>query len=67
MAFFCNVSGARIAAPGVSKRVDPVRGHDEVAETPLESAAAQSVAVSKAEPVKGEADTTKPAARPGKG
>jgi hypothetical protein len=32
MAFFCTVSGARIAAPGVSKAVDPVNGQDEYSE-----------------------------------
>lgn len=32
MAFFCNQTGVRIAAPGVSKSVDPVNGQDEVVE-----------------------------------
>jgi hypothetical protein len=34
MAFFCTQSGARIAAPGVSKAIDPIAGHDEVIELP---------------------------------
>lgn len=33
-AHFCNVTGARIAKPGVSKSVDPVDGQDEVFELP---------------------------------
>jgi len=32
MAFFCTETGARIAKPGVSKAVDPEKGHDEVVE-----------------------------------
>ena len=32
MAFFCTNTGVRISAPGVSKAVDPVNGHDEVIE-----------------------------------
>lgn len=34
MAFFCDVTGVRIAAAGVSKSVDPVNGQDEVIELP---------------------------------
>ncbi len=30
MAFFCTVSGEQIVAPGLSKSVDPVNGHDLV-------------------------------------
>lgn len=32
MAHFCTQTGARIAAPGVSKAVDPENGHDEIIE-----------------------------------
>ena len=28
-AHFCSVSGVRIAAPGVSKKIDPANGQDE--------------------------------------
>lgn len=31
-AYFCTATGARIAAPGVSKAVDPTNGQDEVIE-----------------------------------
>jgi hypothetical protein len=33
MAYFCSKTGVRIAAPGVSKAVDPVNGQDEVTES----------------------------------
>jgi hypothetical protein len=32
MAFFCTKTGVRIAKAGVSKAVDPDKGHDEVVE-----------------------------------
>lgn len=32
MAYFCEKSGVRIVAPGVSKTVDPDNGHDEFSE-----------------------------------
>jgi hypothetical protein len=32
MAFFCNHSGVRIMAPGVSKDVDPVNGQENFVE-----------------------------------
>lgn len=32
MAFFCEKTGVRIAAPGVCKACDPINGHDEVVE-----------------------------------
>lgn len=32
MAFFCTKTGVRIAAAGVSKAVDPEKGHAEVVE-----------------------------------
>lgn len=31
-AYFCTETGARIAAPGVCKAVDPVNGQDEFSE-----------------------------------
>jgi hypothetical protein len=37
MAFFCQQTGVRIAAPGVSKLVDPVNGQDEFSEAPSAS------------------------------
>ncbi len=33
-AYFCEKTGVRIAAPGVSKSVDPEKGQDEFSESP---------------------------------
>ncbi len=35
-AYFCEKTGVRIAAPGVSKSVDPVNGQDEITESESE-------------------------------
>jgi hypothetical protein len=53
MAFFCKESGARIVAPGVSKRIDPEAGANEVIE--LEDGTLKVVfpAPQKSEPAKG--------------
>lgn len=49
MAFFCEKTGVRIVAPGVSKSVDPVNGQDDFAE-PSDSSAQPTGPQSAAQP-----------------
>lgn len=62
MAHFCTKTGVRIAKPGVSKAVDPERGHDEVVEVDgieLPADAGQKLTKKKALEAKAEADEDK--------
>jgi hypothetical protein len=56
MAYFCTKTGVRIAAPGVSKEVDPVSGQDQYTEPgPDAPSEAETKPKAKAEPAKGNA------------
>lgn len=50
MAYFCEKSGVRIAGPGVSKAIDPAKGHDEVVVDDDGNETAVKAAKPKAEP-----------------
>lgn len=58
MVFFCTKTGVRIAAPGVSKAVDPKDGHDEVVEIDGEVVLASKVKAPKSD-AKGDAKAPK--------